>query len=133
APLGLVLCNPFGYEAICAHRTLRHFAEAAADAGIPALRFDYDGTGDSVGEDLEPDRLSAWIASVHRAAETLRREAGCEYLRSPPWTSPSSNARPPPRFSFSTATTSRGTSAGLRICRRPGPPWSGAPCPAMGK
>ena len=80
APLGLVLCNPFGYEAICAHRALRHFAEAAADAGIPALRFDYDGTGDSVGEDLEPDRLSAWIASVHRAAETLRREAGCEYL-----------------------------------------------------
>ena len=22
--LGLVLCNPFGYEAICAHRALRH-------------------------------------------------------------------------------------------------------------
>ena len=76
--LGLVLCNPFGYEAICAHRALRHFAEAAADAGIPALRFDYDGTGDSAGTDLDPDRLSAWIASVHRAAETLRGEAGCD-------------------------------------------------------
>jgi alpha-beta hydrolase superfamily lysophospholipase len=76
--LGLVLCNPFGYEAICAHRALRHFAEAAADAGIPALRFDYDGTGDSAGTDLDPDRLSAWIASVHAAAETLRGEAGCD-------------------------------------------------------
>jgi len=79
-PLGLVLCNPFGYEAVCAHRTLRHFAEAAADAGIPALRFDYDGTGDSAGDDLDPDRLSAWIASVHRGAEVLQREAGCERL-----------------------------------------------------
>jgi len=76
--LGLVLCNPVGYEAICAHRALRHCAEAAADAGIPALRFDYDGTGDSAGTDLDPDRLSAWIASVHRAAETLRGEAGCD-------------------------------------------------------
>ena len=80
ASLGLALCNPFGYEAICAHRALRHFAAAAAEAGIPALRFDYDGTGDSAGDDLDPDRLSAWIASVHRAAETLRREAGCERL-----------------------------------------------------
>ena len=76
--LGLVLCNPVGYEAICAHRALRHCAEAAADAGIPALRFDYDGTGDSAGTDLDPDRLSAWIASVHGAAETLRGEAGCD-------------------------------------------------------
>ncbi len=76
--LGLVLCNPVGYEAICAHRALRHCAEAAADAGIPALRFDYDGTGDSAGTDLDPDRLSAWIASVHVAAETLRSEAGCD-------------------------------------------------------
>jgi alpha/beta superfamily hydrolase len=80
ASLGLVLCNPFGYEAICAHRALRHLAAAAADAGIPALRFDYDGTGDSAGTDLDPDRLSAWIASVHGATETLRGEAGCERL-----------------------------------------------------
>jgi alpha/beta superfamily hydrolase len=77
APVGLVLCNPFGYEAISTHRTLRHFAEAAAAAGIPALRFDYDGTGDSAGSDLDPDRLRAWVDSVHSAADTLRREAGC--------------------------------------------------------
>src|SRR6267378_4565458 len=49
--LGLVICNPFGNEAICAHRSLRHLAERAADAGIPALRFDYDGTGDSRSEE----------------------------------------------------------------------------------
>lgn len=79
-PLGVVLCNPFGYEAISTHRTLRHFARALADSGIPALRFDYDGTGDSAGTDLDPDRLEAWVSSIHRAAETLRRESGCERL-----------------------------------------------------
>ena len=28
--VGLVIVPPFGYEAICAHRSLRHLAEAAA-------------------------------------------------------------------------------------------------------
>ena len=77
APLGLILCNPFGYEAICAHRTLRHIAQTAAAAGIPVLRFDYDGTGDSAGTDLDPDRLRGWIDSVHAAVDAFRRELGC--------------------------------------------------------
>jgi pimeloyl-ACP methyl ester carboxylesterase len=76
--LGLVICNPFGYEAICAHRGLRHFAEAAAAVGVPALRFDYDGTGDSAGDDREPERLRAWIASARHAAGELRRLTGVE-------------------------------------------------------
>ena len=80
SPLGVVVCNPFGYEAICAHRGLRHFAEGAAAAGVPALRFDYDGTGDSAGDDLDPDRLGAWIASARHAADELRRLAGVERI-----------------------------------------------------
>src|SRR5271169_3217157 len=47
ANLGLVICKPFGYEALCSHRGLRAFAEAAAALGIPTLRVDYLGTGDS--------------------------------------------------------------------------------------
>jgi predicted alpha/beta hydrolase len=70
--LGLVIANPFGYEAVCAHRSLRHFAEAAAKVGVPALRFDYDGTGDSAGDDRDPDRLAAWVASVGHAIDALR-------------------------------------------------------------
>jgi hypothetical protein len=41
ADMGVVVCQPFGYEAICAHRGMRAFAEAIAAAGMPALRFDY--------------------------------------------------------------------------------------------
>jgi alpha-beta hydrolase superfamily lysophospholipase len=78
SPVGLVVCNPFGYEAVCAHRSLRHFCEAAAAAGVPALRFDYDGTGDSAGHDREPERLQAWVRSVQHAADFLRAQTGVE-------------------------------------------------------
>jgi alpha-beta hydrolase superfamily lysophospholipase len=74
--LGLVICAPFGYEAICAHRSLRSFAEQAAAVGIPAIRFDYAGTGDS--EDLAPeaDQLEAWVNDIQAAGEQLRRRSG---------------------------------------------------------
>ena len=72
AKLGLVICNPFGYEAICAHRSLKRFAQATADLGLPCLRFDYDGTGDSFGSDFDPERLRAWVSSVHQAIDALK-------------------------------------------------------------
>jgi len=77
---GLVICNPFGHEAVSAHRALRHFAEAAAALGVPALRFDYHGTGDSTGDDREPGRWEAWLASVDAAVDELRRAAGLTHV-----------------------------------------------------
>jgi pimeloyl-ACP methyl ester carboxylesterase len=76
AAVGMVICNPFGYEAICAHRSLRAFANSAADVGVPALRFDYLGTGDS--EDIDPltDQLAAWSRDVVAAVDELRRRTG---------------------------------------------------------
>lgn len=62
--VGVVIVPPFGREDICAHRTLRHLAEAAARAGFLALRFDLDGSGDSAGDDADPDRIGAWIRSI---------------------------------------------------------------------
>src|SRR6185295_18973817 len=79
-PIGLVICNPFGYEAICAHRSLQHFARAAAENGFPALRFDYDGTGDSAGGDLDDDRLSAWIESITAAVAHIRAATGVQQV-----------------------------------------------------
>jgi pimeloyl-ACP methyl ester carboxylesterase len=63
---------PFGREDICAHRTLRHLAEDAACAGFIALRFDLDGTGDSAGDDTDPDRIESWVASIQDACELVR-------------------------------------------------------------
>jgi alpha-beta hydrolase superfamily lysophospholipase len=76
ANLGLVICNPFGYEATCSHRSIRAFAEAATELGIPTLRFDYLGTGDS--EDIDPtaDQLDVWSADVLAAVSELQRTTG---------------------------------------------------------
>jgi alpha/beta superfamily hydrolase len=75
--LALVLCNPFGFEEVCAHRALRDMARAAADAGIPALRFDYPDSGQSsdvgpAGADLWP----LWVDSVHQAIDAVREATG---------------------------------------------------------
>jgi alpha-beta hydrolase superfamily lysophospholipase len=72
---GVVLVPPFGYEAICAHRSLRALADAFAAAGVVALRIDPAGTGDSSGSDADADRIGAWTASVRGAAKLVREHA----------------------------------------------------------
>jgi alpha/beta superfamily hydrolase len=74
--VGVLLCNPFGYEAVCAHRSLRHIAESAAKNGLPALRFDYEGTGDSSGVGTDPGRMNAWLASIRHAVDELKQQSG---------------------------------------------------------
>ena len=76
----MVFCGPLGYEELCAHRALRHWADAIAEAGFPALRFDYDGTGNSGGSDTDPDRVSAWLASIEDAAAGLRARSGVQQI-----------------------------------------------------
>jgi alpha-beta hydrolase superfamily lysophospholipase len=76
--IGLVVCKPFGYEAICSHRSMRAFAEAAAAIGVPTLRFDYVGTGDSAEIDPETDQLDVWCRDVVAAVAELQRRTGVE-------------------------------------------------------
>src|SRR4051794_30983439 len=68
---GAILCPPMGEEGRAAHRTFRRLAEELAEHGIVALRFDYDGTGDSAGFQDDPDRVAAWLASVEAARQYL--------------------------------------------------------------
>jgi alpha-beta hydrolase superfamily lysophospholipase len=74
--IGLVICKPFGYEALCSHRGLRAFAEAAAAIGVPTLRLDYLGTGDSAEIDSQADQLEVWTRDVRAAVEELRSRTG---------------------------------------------------------
>jgi dienelactone hydrolase len=75
--LGILLCLPFGYEAMCAYRPYRRLAEQLADQGFPVLRFDYHGTGNSAGDDREPGRVAAWLKSIDAAIDELERLSGC--------------------------------------------------------
>lgn len=72
----LVMCSPFGHEAMSVHRGYVHLARRFAANGIAVLRFDYDGTGDSAGDARDPDRVPAWIRSIRLARERLLRLSG---------------------------------------------------------
>lgn len=77
AATGVVLCNPFGNEALCVHRGWRDFAESVTVAcGMAVLRFDYPGTGDSEGVEEDPARFCAWVDSIKAATEYLRTVTG---------------------------------------------------------
>lgn len=73
---GVVLCNPFGYDALCTHRGWRKLAERLAHAGLPTLRFDYPGTGDAAGMEDDPGRVQAWLDSIGAAVSHLRAWTG---------------------------------------------------------
>jgi alpha-beta hydrolase superfamily lysophospholipase len=70
----VVFCPPFGREDVASYRSRLEWAESLAAAGMPALRFDFPGTGDSTGAAQDPERVQQWIASVTAATEMLRAE-----------------------------------------------------------
>ncbi len=76
AEMGLVICNPFGFEEVCAHASLRYLAITAAAAGIPTLRFDYSGCGNSAGDEFQAGTLGRWQRSVDEAIDGLKRACG---------------------------------------------------------
>ena len=80
ADLGVVLCAPHGHEELCAHRPWRALACNLSARGLPVLRFDYPGTGNSADADDTPGRVRAWIQSIHNAAAALRAASGVERI-----------------------------------------------------
>lgn len=70
---GIVIAPPVGYEYWCSHRALRALAERLSLAGHAVLRIDYDGTGDSSGDQWEPGRVAAWQRTLADAVAELRR------------------------------------------------------------
>jgi alpha-beta hydrolase superfamily lysophospholipase len=73
---GVVICGSLGDEALNAYRAQVFLGESLARAGFPALRISYYGTGDSAGEDDEPDRFRAWIDSIVAAVHWIRSTCG---------------------------------------------------------
>lgn len=71
----VILCNAFGQEAIRAHRFQRLLAERLTRAGHAVLRFDYYGTGDSMGDDADVN-LDGWSQDLLAAHRELQRRSG---------------------------------------------------------
>lgn len=77
---GVIVCPPIGFEQIHTHRSLRHLADQLALARMPALRFDWHGTGDSPGDDADPHRLTTWLSNLREASEWMRQLLGCRRI-----------------------------------------------------
>jgi alpha-beta hydrolase superfamily lysophospholipase len=71
-----VICGPIGHEYTRSHRTIRHLADRLAERGVPAVRFDYHGLGDSPGNEVEGDRVAYWQSSVRAAIRQARVLSG---------------------------------------------------------
>jgi pimeloyl-ACP methyl ester carboxylesterase len=79
AQTAVLLCCPFGQEAIRTHRLYRVLADRLSRLGIPTLRFDYFGTGDSSGDDMDVD-LGSWASDIRLADQELRRQSGVQSI-----------------------------------------------------
>jgi alpha-beta hydrolase superfamily lysophospholipase len=71
-----VICGPIGHEYTRTHRTMRHLADRLAEHGVPAVRFDYHGMGDSPGDEQDADRVAYWQASIRAAIRQARALSG---------------------------------------------------------
>jgi len=74
---GVVICQPWGQEYIRTHRALHQMAVRLSDAGIPVLKFDYFGTGDSNGEDTD-FAIDRSVQDIAAAIDQLRQRNSLE-------------------------------------------------------
>lgn len=68
----VVLCPPLLGEQLSAHSMQRVVARSLAGSGLLAVRFDYEGTGDSGGPQGGPSRASTWQDGVDQAVALAR-------------------------------------------------------------
>jgi amino acid adenylation domain-containing protein len=67
-----LLCSPVGPESARTQFILQRLAHLLTAEGMPVLRFDYYGTGDSLGEGVEAT-CARWQADIADATSELRR------------------------------------------------------------
>jgi len=79
ASAGVVMCSPLFGELVQQHRMFHRIAQDLAGRGIPTVRFDWFGTGDSAG-DLDGASVERWSADLQVVIGWLRRQLRSEPL-----------------------------------------------------
>ena len=75
----LLVCGPLGHEVTRTHLILTKLARVASAAGVPTLRFDFFGCGDSAGTSLDATP-ARWQGDLLAAAIELRARTGCQRI-----------------------------------------------------
>jgi hypothetical protein len=72
---GILFCYPIGQEYIRAHWAFRLLSNFLLQKGFPVFKFDYYGTGDSLG-DMSDTGIERWVEDVKTAAAEFKKVAG---------------------------------------------------------
>lgn len=75
ADRAVVVCAPLFDEKLWSHRVFVNFARFLAARGVPTLRFDYFGDGESEGR-FEEASVATRVRDIHDAIDFCRRETG---------------------------------------------------------
>jgi len=76
----VLICPPIGYEHTLCQYLLHLLAENLAVAGVPSMRFDFFGMGDSCGRNIEAT-FERWREDLRAALEELVSRSGAKTVR----------------------------------------------------
>jgi hypothetical protein len=74
---GLIILGSPGFEDLCAHRFLTALGEESARLGVPALRFDLRGMGESMPAIADRALVDEWVNDLGHVARWMQRELNC--------------------------------------------------------
>lgn len=74
--VAVLLCPPWGWDDVASARVRRTWAAELAGHGLPVLRLDLPGCGDSAGSPRDPDLVGGWVGALVAAAAWLRERPG---------------------------------------------------------
>lgn len=80
AGFAVLVCPPFGQEYMRSHWLIRNLSTLLNEGGVPVLRFDYFGHGDSMGL-TEEVRLKDLCDSIVEAAQELKARSGASAIK----------------------------------------------------
>jgi alpha-beta hydrolase superfamily lysophospholipase len=72
ARAGVVICPPLGRQHLDTYRGLKLLAQRLCAKGFAVLRFDYPGTGDSMGDRLRDSAVDDYLEGIRTAVGYLR-------------------------------------------------------------
>ncbi len=77
---GVLIATPIGTEYLRTHWAVRRLTQQLTRAGLPVLRFDYRGLGDSSQDISEVHSLVDWYEDLREAAWSLQSQSGCHRI-----------------------------------------------------